>query len=88
MERQRDDVQKGIDNIVRVITQTGSAALITKLHDLETRKQDWVPNQTQTEILRSRCPDYDTLKSAFSRAKQMLKAGDLRCIRTIWWTTR
>lgn len=84
LERQRDDVQKGIDNIVRVITQTGSAALITKLHDLETQKAGLeFQIQTQTEILRSRCPDYDTLKSAFSRAKQMLKAGDLRCIRTI-----
>lgn len=82
--RQLETVQKGINNIVNVITQTGSSALAAQLRDLEEQKAGLdLQIQHQLEIQRSRCPDYETLKSAFSKAKELLKTGDLHCVRKV-----
>ena len=84
LEQQRDAVQRGIDNIVKVITQTGSAALVNQLRSLEEQKAGLdLQIQEQLDIQKSRCPDYSTLSAAFSWAKQLLKEGNLHCVRKI-----
>lgn len=69
---------------MHVITQTGSSALAAQLRDLEEQKAGLdLQIQHQLEIQRSRCPDYETLKSAFSKTKELLKTGDLHCVRKV-----
>lgn len=84
LRKQLETVQRGINNIVGVITQTGSTALSDQLRSLEQQKAGLeIQIKEHLDIQKSRCPDYETLKSAFSKAKELLKTGDLHCVRKV-----
>lgn len=65
------DTQKGIDNIVNVIVETGSSALSDKLKELERRKAEleYALNDTQKQMLKMQV-DENKLKSAFKKRKK------------------
>lgn len=84
LRKQLETVQRGIDNIVGVITQTGSAALADHLRSLEQQKAGLeIQIEEQLDIQKSRCPDYETMCAAFAEAKQLLKQGNLNCVRKV-----
>lgn len=84
LQKQLENVQEGIDNIVGVITQTGSAALVDQLRNLEQQKAGLdLQIQEQMDIQKSRCPDYEKLRTAFASAKRLLKEGNLHCVRRV-----
>lgn len=69
---------KGINNIVNVVMETGSSALNSKLQELEAEKRELELALTEANNkLASVSIDAKSLKIAFNRAKQMLKGGNL-----------
>lgn len=81
---QLETVQSGIDNIVQVVLQTGSAALADKLQELETQK---AALQREIQIACDRqkqsCPSYEALQAAFMRAKELLQSGSSQHARRV-----
>ena len=79
IKRKIAENQKGITNIVNIVVETGSAALADKLKELEGTKfnleQALLDAEQQMENM---CIDEAKLKSAFRKAKQMLKSGTLK----------
>lgn len=74
-----ETVDKGINNIVNVVMETGSLALNNKLRELETEKHNLeLALNEANHKLASVNIDAKSLKIAFNRAKQMLKNGNLR----------
>lgn len=72
------EVEKGINNIVGIVVSTGSAALMDKLKNLEAEKADLENTLTELEVSLSQMEvSEDTLRSAFEKAKEMLKSGSL-----------
>lgn len=84
LRKQLETVQRGINNIVGVITQTGSTALSDQLRSLEQQKAGLeIQIKEHLDIQKSRCLDYETMCAAFSEAKQLLKQGNLNCVRKV-----
>lgn len=74
LESRAKEVQKKIDNLVGVIAQTGSAALLDGLHELETEKVD-IENQLtilRRQMERSHVRETDVF-AAFRHAQRMLE---------------
>jgi hypothetical protein len=73
------ETDKGINNIVNIIVSTGSAALTDKLKELESTKAQLQESLSEAERKLSEMHiDTDKLKSAFNKAKRMLKDGTLK----------
>ena len=79
IKRKIAETEKGIANIVNIVVETGSAALTNKLKELEETKvnleqalMDAERQMADMQISESK------LKSAFCKAKQMLKSGTLK----------
>lgn len=74
-----DEMDKGINNIVNIIVSTGSAALTDKLKELESTKTQLQESLSEAERKLSEMHiDANKLKSAFNKAKRMLKDGTLK----------
>lgn len=72
------EVNKGINNIVNVVMQTGSAALADKLKELENDKANLEQDLAEKEQQLSQMTVGEKeLKRAFRKAKDMLKSGTL-----------
>ncbi len=70
------EVSKKIDNIVNVVASTGSAALINKLKELEEEKMQLENSLKDNDGKISKLTvDEKTLRTAFQKAKQMLRSG-------------
>lgn len=73
------ETDKGINNIVNIIVSTGSAALTDKLKELESTKAQLQDSLSEAERKLSEMHiDTNKLKSAFNKAKRMLKDGTLK----------
>lgn len=73
------ETDKGINNIVNIIVSTGSAALTDKLKELESTKAQLQDSLSEAERKLSEMHiDANKLKSAFNKAKRMLKSGTLK----------
>ena len=84
MTAQLDRVQSGIDNIVQVVLQTGSAALADKLQELEAQKAALQREiQTACDRQKQSCTSYEALQTAFVRAKELLKSGSSQHVRRV-----
>ncbi|MFQ7292694.1 MAG: recombinase family protein [Monoglobales bacterium] len=78
VEAEISSLSRQIDNIVNVIAQTGSNALIDKLKFLETERDEKMCTLSSLqEKLHSERIDDESLKKAFRKAKVMLKNGNL-----------
>ncbi len=72
-------IEKGIDNIVNAVMQTGSLALTEKLKELEETKACMENELQKLNIkLNSAIVDESKIKNAFIQAKKALKNGSLK----------
>ena len=79
LEAKIAETDKGINNIVNLVVSTGSTALTDKLKELETTKAQLQESLKEAERKKSKMSiDADVLKSAFNKAKLMLKSGTLK----------
>lgn len=79
LKRKLADTEKGIANIVNIVVSTGSAALADKLKELETDKLHFEKLIKEAEYeLSKQSVNEKKIKSAFYKAKQMLKSGTLK----------
>lgn len=79
LKEQIKATEKGISNIVDLVVSTGSAALTNKLKELENEKLQLKKTLSETEQKISEISiDADKLKSAFRKAKKMLRSGTLK----------
>lgn len=79
LESKIAEIDKGINNIVNIIVSTGSAALTDKLKELEATKAQLQESLKEAEQKISEMSiDANKLKSAFNKAKRMLKSGELK----------
>jgi len=79
LESKIAETDKGINNIVDLVVSTGSTALTDKLKELETTKTHLQESLMKAERKISEMSiDADKLKSAFNKAKRMLKIGTLK----------
>ncbi len=79
MKQRIAETDKGISNIVNLAVQTGSAALMSKLRELEESKREQEQALLEAERqLADMCVDEKRLRDAFRKAKQMLKGGALK----------
>ena len=78
LESKLEAVDKGINNIVNVVIETGSSALSSKLRELENEKMELESalNDAKSKLASVNI-DAKSLKIAFNRAKQMLKDRSL-----------
>ena len=79
LKQKLSDTEKGIDNIVNIVVSTGSSALTDKLKELEIKKQQLMQSLTDAERNMSQLEvDEEKLRTAFYKAKHMLKSGTLK----------
>lgn len=79
LEAKIAETDRGINNIVNLVVSTGSIALTDKLKELETTKSQLQESLIEAERKISEMSiDADKLKSAFNKAKRMLKSGTLK----------
>ncbi len=79
LKKKIGETEKGIDNIINVIMQTGSAALSQKLKELEETKVNLENAIAENERKLSEVSiDAKRLKLVFRKARQMLKSGTLK----------
>lgn len=84
VELQLKEINKGINNIVSIITESGSSALMEKLLSLEKEKTQL--NERLAELVQKLDReeiDQDKIFTAFKKAKEMLKNGTLENRREI-----
>ena len=74
----KNDLQRQIDNIVSVITQTGSPSLLKNLEELETDKQTLTIQIEQEEqsLIANRLNEQEII-AAYRRAQELYRSGDL-----------
>ena len=73
------ETEKGISNIVDIVVATGSPALTDKLKELETTKAQLEHSLLEAEQkISDMTINPRQLKSAFKKAKQQLRTGDLK----------
>lgn len=79
LKRQLGEIDKGIRNIVKVVEQTGSAALSERLAGLETEKASITAALDEAKLrLSDNTVSINGLRSAFRKAKKMLADGTLK----------
>lgn len=72
------EIEKGINNIVDLAVSTGSPALMKKLQELEANKSQYENSLKDAESkLSEMAIDEKKLRSAFNKAKRLLKSGTL-----------
>ncbi len=73
------ETEKGIANIVEIVVATGSVALTDKLKELEDTKAQLEQSIAETnQRLDAMKVDENRIKSAFRKAKEMLRSGTLK----------
>ncbi len=79
LRQKLSETEKGISNIIDLVVSTGSSALAEKLNELEKTKQQLEHSIINAEQQMSKLTvDEKKLKSAFYKAKQMMKSGTLK----------
>lgn len=79
LKQKISDTERGISNIVELVVSTGSSALTEKLKELEATQQQLTESLMDAEHKISQLAvNEKKIKSAFYKAKQMLKSGTLK----------
>jgi len=84
IQKQIADVQKKMDNIISVIAQTASDALVEKLNQLDIQKKEYgcrlreIQDQCKTKEISE-----EELARSFKQAREMLKSGELSTVRAL-----
>lgn len=74
----RNEIQRKIDNIISVITQTGSPSLLKNLDELETDKQALTIqiDQEEQNLVANRLNEQEII-AAYRRAQELYRSGNL-----------
>ena len=84
IQKQIADLQKQMDNIIAVIAQTASNALVEKLNQLDVQKKEY-ENCLQEVQEQCKAKEFseEELARSFKQAREMLKSGELSTVRAL-----